>query len=187
MAVTSRSKNRVRAGTTLVGIAFLVAACGSSGSKAASPGSSSLSKSSTGASQAPAPSASSKAPKVAKAGSGGSFCDKARSEEAASAKDAAALTSGNPQQLKQLEEKDLSELKGFVASAPSKIRGDVATLAAGQQKLFDALNAANFDYTKISPATITAFDTPAFTQAADNITAYLASTCGISPSDAPTP
>jgi hypothetical protein len=186
MAVTSRSKNRVRAGTTLVGIAFFVAACGSSGTKAASPGSSSLSKSSS-ASQAPAPSASSKPPKVAKAGSGGSFCDKARSEEAASAKDAAALTSGNPQQLEQLEEKELSELKGFVSSAPSQIRGAVAILAAGDQKLFDALKAANFDYTKLSPTTISAFDTPQFTQAADQITAYLASTCGISPSDAPTP
>jgi hypothetical protein len=187
MAVTSRSKNRVRAGTTLVAIAFLVAACGSSGSKAASPGSSSLSKSSTGASQAPAPSASSKPPKVAKAGSGGSFCDKARSEEAASAKDAAALTTGNPQQLEQLEEKELSELKGFVSSAPSQIKGAVAILAAGDQKLFNALKAANFDFTKLSPATVGAFDTPEFTQATDQITAYLASTCGISPSDVPTP
>jgi hypothetical protein len=187
MAITSRSKNRVRAGTTLVGIAFLVAACGSSGSKAASPGSSSLTKSSSSASQAPAPSASSKPPKVAKAGSGGSFCDKARSEEATSAQDAAALTSGNPQQLKQLEEKELSELKGFVSSAPSQIKGAVAILAAGDQKLFDALQAAGFDYAKLDPTTISSFDTPQFTQAADQITAYLASTCGISPSDAPTP
>lgn len=187
MAVTSRSKHRVRAGTALIGIAFFVAACGSSGSKAASPGSSSLSKSSPSTSQAPAPSPSSKPPKVAKAGSGGSFCDKARSEEAASAKDAEALTSGNPQQLKQLEEKELSELKGFVSSAPSQIRGAVAILAAGDQKLFSALQAAGFDYSKLDPTTISAFDTPQFTQAADQITAYLASTCGISPSDEPTP
>jgi hypothetical protein len=181
MAVTSDAKSRVRAGTALVGIAFLVAACGSSsGSKAASGAASAIK--SAGASQAPA---SSGAPKVAKAGSGGSFCDKARAEEADSAKDAAAFTTGTPQQLEQLENKELSELKGFVSSAPSKIKGSVAILATEDQKLFDALKAAGFDFTKVSQETLSDFQTPAFTQATDQITAYLATTCGISPSAEP--
>jgi hypothetical protein len=183
MVVTSSAKSRVRAGTVLVGIAFVLAACGSSGSKAASGGSSSA-VTSAGASQAPA---SSKAPKVAKVGSGGSFCDKARDEDAAEAKDAEALTTGDPKQLEQFEENALSKLAGFVASAPSQIKGAVATLAAGDQKFFDALKAANFDFTKVSQEEISTFETPAFTQASDQITSYLASTCGISPSAEATP
>lgn len=182
MAVNSSAKSRVRAGTALVGIAFLVAACGSSGSKTASPGVSAAAKSAA-ASQAPSKSPAA----IAKAGSGGSFCDKARSLDAAQAKDAEALTSGNPKQLEQFEEKALSELSGLVASAPSEIQGALATLTTGDQKFFDALKAANFDFTKISPETISAFQTPEFTQATDKITSYLESTCGISPSAQPTP
>lgn len=183
MAVTSGAKTRVHAGTALVGIAFLVAACGSSGSKSASSGASAAIKS-AGASQAPA---SSKPPKVAKAGSGGSFCDKARSLDAAQSKDAEALTTGDPKQLEKFEENALSALSGIVASAPSEIKGALATLATGDQKFFDSLKAANFNIAKVSPETLSELQTPEFTQATDKITAYLATTCGISPSAAATP
>ena len=183
MAVTSRSKHRVRTGTALLGIAFFVAACGSSGSKAASPGSSSLSKSSSSASQAPAPSASSKPPKVAKAGSGGSFCDKARSEEAARRRTPRRSRPAIPQQLEQFEEK--------VALRPVRPCGVVAFADQGRgrdprhrrSEVLQRPQGRQFRFTKISPDHISALETPEFTQATDKITAYLESTCGISPSD----
>ncbi|MEO9140346.1 MAG: hypothetical protein ABI345_14930 [Jatrophihabitans sp.] len=109
---------------------------------------------------------------------GGSFCAIARNQEAEQAKQASAIT-GSTAQLKALEEKDAKLLPELLAIAPNAIKPDVAVLVAADQKLVTALRKVNYDFTKLDKATLASFSTPALTKATQNVTTYLAKTCGI--------
>jgi hypothetical protein len=112
---------------------------------------------------------------------GGKFC-----QEAAAVSNAglsAAATGTTPDAVKAQIAQFKVEEKLVLSSAPNAIKGDLTTLFAGVDKLYDALVAANYDYTKLDPTTLTSFDTPAFEAASDHVDAYLKTTCGIDTGD----
>jgi hypothetical protein len=174
----------------------LLAACGSSATKAASGSSSSAkaattsqSTSASGSSTSPAggsPSTPSSSAKVDIGALGSSFCDTARKQETQASQDAQALTSDDPATLKKFEEQAIAELPAFEAQAPAEIKSAVATLVAADRTLFSQLDAAGWDFTKLSPTAVSALESPDFTAATEKITSYLTTKCGITESDAPT-
>jgi len=166
-----------RNGLAVTGVAVLLAACGSSGSTSAGsqPSTSAKSTGSGGSANVPSGSGGS---------SGGSFCQKAKQSVADQAANAQALTANNPAQLQKFEEESLAKLDGFVSSAPAQIKGAVATIAAADRKLFAQLKAVNFDVTKIG-SSLGDITGPTFTNAAEQVTTYLAKVCGINPTAVP--
>lgn len=180
----SGATRRALMGTALTATLLLTACGSSSGSKSAAtqPSTAAASSASAGASSAPA--ASTPATSAAKAptgDSGSSFCQKARDESAAEAKDTAALTSNDPTSLKKFEEAAIKQLPAFVSSAPSQIKSAVQTLAAGDESIFNALEKANFDFTKLPANITTQFTSPTFEAATTKVADYLQSVCGIQP------
>jgi hypothetical protein len=175
---------RVRIGVTVAAAGILLAACGSS-SKTASAGAS------TGSSAAPSAAASTKASKSGGSVStnlgGGSFCDKAKTASANVGAAAEDLTTATPAKLKSFEQNALSELKALEGQAPSEIKGPITTLVDAESGLVNALQTANYDFTKLSPEFASQFSTPAFTAAVTKIDNYLETKCGINPSAEPTP
>lgn len=183
----SGSARRALIGTALTGTLFLAACGGSSGTKAASTFPSAAAKSaassgSAGSSGSSSSAGSSTAPAGSGGDSGSSFCQKARSESAASAKETEALTSSDPATLKKFEEQAIAQLPEFVAKAPAQIKGAVQTLAAADQTIYNDLKAADFDYSKLSTTAVTQLSSPQFEQAASQVATYMETVCGISPS-----
>ncbi len=173
---------RIRVGVALSAAGALLAACGSS-SKAASTGGTVTTGPSTPASSAASSKASTGSGSAPNLG-GGSFCDKARKAETDAASAATKLTAST-ESLKQLEENAHSELSQLVAEAPSQIKDSVTTFVGAENKFFSALQAANFDVTKVDTSTLSSFDSPDVTQAIGKIDSYLEGTCGINPSAIP--
>ena len=176
----SGATRRALMGTALTGT-LLLAACGSSGSKAAAtqPSTAATSTGSGVASSAPSSAPSSAAAKAVSGDSGSTFCQKARDETAAEAKNTAALTSNDPTALKKLEENAIKQLPEFVALAPSAIKSAVNVLAQADQTVFNALEKTNFDFTKLPTSVTTAFSDPKFEQAATTVANYEEKVCGI--------
>jgi hypothetical protein len=187
----------VTVGTVSALTAVLLAACGSSSASKAAGGSSLASKAAAGTtantalsssptSSPPVAGTSSSSAKVDIGALGSSFCDTARKEQAQADQNVQALTAGDPATLKKFEEQALAELPAFAAQAPAEIKSSVDVLVAADQSFFKALQAAGFDFTKLSPTTVSQFETPAFTAATEKVTDYLETKCGITESDAPT-
>jgi hypothetical protein len=192
---SARVVRTVQGGAAIVSAALLLAACSSSTSGkavgapagAAKSGASSTAGSAAGSAPASSAGSSSKAPKVS-GNPGSGFCNDARAEQAQEAKQADAFSTYTPAELEKFEEQAAKELPVFAAEAPSAIKSDVQTLVAADQKIFDALKAVNWDFSKLDLTTFSAqVDTPAFTTAADNVTSYLEKVCGISEGDSATP
>ncbi|MEO8888482.1 MAG: hypothetical protein ABI429_04220 [Jatrophihabitantaceae bacterium] len=108
------------------------------------------------------------------------FCRQATLAQQAQRKNVNAFTVDSPASLQKFEQQALGTLSGFVASAPSTIKDDVKVLVAADHRLYAALAAAHFDIRKINPDSLSELQTPAFTKATTSITAYLATSCGIS-------
>jgi hypothetical protein len=68
-------------------------------------------------------------------------------------------------------------------SAPGAIKGDLTTLFGAVDKMYSALAAANYDYTKLDPSVLTALESPDVTAAETRIDAYIKTTCGIDTGD----
>lgn len=156
--------------------AFVLSGCSSSStSGGATPGRS------TGAERP----ASSSSPATTHAGGGGhavsgtGFCREAVLAQAAQTKAAHAFTVGSPASLQKIEQQGLAELRALTATAPSQIKGSLAALAAADEKLYAALQKADFDVRKVDPSVLTGLDTPEFTKSMKNIEDYLSTTCGI--------
>lgn len=152
--------------------------CSSSGSGSAT------SPSSSGPSSAGAATpASSSAAHKANGGGGGvagiGFCREATLAQAAQTKAASAFNVGSRAALQKIEQQGLTELHALTATAPSAIKGSLSTLVAADEKLYSALQAADFDVRKVNPAVLTSLDTPEFTKATQAIGDYLSKTCGI--------
>jgi hypothetical protein len=67
----------------------------------------------------------------------------------------------------------------IVKAAPGAIKPDLVTIFGATDKLYAALAAAGYDYSKIDPTAMAALETPAVTTAETNITTYMKNTCGI--------
>jgi hypothetical protein len=164
----------LRFGAVLIAAGLSLAACGSSSSGGTA---------AAGSSTTPSAAASDTTTPAASSGGGvldaGSFCTFAKKAQSEEAKQGQAFSSDSPQQLAAYVQKSLAELQTFASAAPSAIKGDVATVVTGVNKLFDALKKANYDYTKISPSAVQSIDTPAFTQADAAVASYLKTKCGI--------
>lgn len=66
----------------------------------------------------------------------------------------------------------------FEAEAPEEIQADVAVLVEGYEDFLAALEAADYDFTQLSPSALIAIDSPEMQAASENIDAYLAERCG---------
>jgi hypothetical protein len=180
-------------GVAIVSAVLLLAACSSStsgkpvGAPAASVTANGSSTTTTGTTPSSPAASSSTASKVS-GNPGSGFCNDARAEQAQEAKQADAFTTYTPAELQKFEEQAAKELPVFAAEAPSEIKSQVEVLVAADQKIFDELKAANWDFAKIDVTTFsTDIETPAFTAAADAVTNYLEKVCGISEGDSATP
>lgn len=179
---------RVRIGVGLAAAGALLAACGSSSKGASTSGTVTTGPSTAAASTTPSTTPSSSTSSSSGSGKvntdlgGGSFCDKAKKASANFNDATDNITTDTPEQLKNFEQSALDELKALQSQAPSEIQAPIGTVVDAEQKLFADLQAANFDFTKISSEITTQFDTPEFTAAESKVTAYLAAKCGIDPS-----
>ena len=189
MVLTRPARHRA---PTVVAVAVIVAAttalCGCSSSGGPAGPSHHQSASGSGSSAAPAAGGgtssahSSGAASTARGGgsaAGTNFCQRAALEQAAQAKSARQLSSASPASLQRFEKHALDELSGFVAIAPSAIKGDLSVLVAADQKLYNALAAAHFDIRQVDESQLAALRTPAFTKSVASISAYLTKSCGI--------
>jgi hypothetical protein len=168
------------AATTSAAAAAPSAAAGTSA--AAAPSTSAAAAPSTAAAAVPSAALPSAAtPTKVVATGGGKFC-----QEAAAVSNAglsAASQGITPADVKAQVAQYKAEEKVVLATAPGSIKPDMQTLFAGVDKLYAALVAANYDYTKLDPTTLTSFDTPAFEAASNRVDAYLKNTCGIDTGD----
>jgi hypothetical protein len=181
-----------QAGAAILSAAVLLAACSTStsgkavgapaGSVTSSPGSSTTSATG-GSSTASSPAASSSSASAVSGNPGSGFCNDARAEQAQEDKQAAAFTTFTPAELEKFEEQAAKELPVFAAEAPSAIKSQVEALVQADQKIFAALKAVNWDFSKINPSTFGDLDTPAFEAASTAVTDYLQKVCGISEGD----
>lgn len=189
----ARTASRLaRGGCAALALGLLLAACSSSSGTVpgtgtgggSTPAATQSTPAAIGPSSAPgAPATKSQSSKTNPfSGGGSSFCAQAKAEITKQAKSAEAITGDSPQALEKFEKQAVAELQLFVAKAPSQIRAAAQTIATAENKLFSALKAANWDFTKLSPTLIQSFDTPKFEQAGKTIENYFKDTCGISDS-----
>jgi hypothetical protein len=80
--------------------------------------------------------------------------------------------------LRQLTREAHASVAQMVASAPPEIRPDVEVLAAGLSEFITALEAANFDLTKVPAPVLERFQERRYIEATDRFQAYLREVCG---------
>jgi hypothetical protein len=145
--------------------------------------SSSKSATATGASAAtsPAAGAGGATASTVKATGGGAFCAKVASSinNGVSRASALAQSGSGPDALKALYAQTRQEEQDAANSAPSAIKGDLQTIFGVSNSFFDALAAANYDFTKVDPSALAKLNTPALQAATRNVTAYVKEHCGI--------
>ena len=154
-----------------------VSACGSSSktpaaSNSTSPSASNPSSSRPGGSSG----ANTTAPKLS-GDSGSSFCDLARHDE--SAFSGLSFVGSTPADLKKLDQNIGPALSEAESKAPSAIKGDMQTFATAYNNVVKALSDVNYDYTKLSPATIATLGTPQVKAATNHLDQYLKQVCNI--------
>ncbi len=164
--------------SSLAVLAFAVAAslfgCSSSSKSAATGGS-------TATTTASAASSGGATASTVKATGGGSFCTKvASSINNAVSKAATLAQSGSgPAALKALYAQTRQQEQDAANSAPSAIKGDLQTIFGVSNAFYDALAAANYDFTKVDASALAKLNTPAVQTATQNVTTYVKDHCGI--------
>ncbi len=123
-----------------------------------------------------------------KATGGGTFCTKVANSINNGVSRAAALaqSGSGPAALKALYTQTRQEEQDAANSAPSAIKGDLQTIFGVSNSFFDALAAANYDFTKVDPSALAKLNTPALQAATQNVTTYVKDHCGIDLSVPPT-
>jgi hypothetical protein len=155
-------------GAAAVAVVVLASGCSSKAKSTATSGSTP-----TGAAAVASDSAS---PTKVVATGGGNFCKQvAQSMNAASVSAAGSDATTIKQDVQQYQALKTVVLK----SAPGTIKGDLTTLFGAVDKMYSALAAANYDFTKVDPATITALESPAVATAEQHVNDYIKNTCGI--------
>jgi hypothetical protein len=81
---------------------------------------------------------------------------------------------------KALIQKSLAQGVAALGKAPSAIKPDALIVLTAVANLFKALEAANYDYTKIDPSALAAVSSPAVTTAEAHLEAYVKTNCGFS-------
>ena len=110
-------------------------------------------------------------------GDGSSFCGLMRKDD--NAFKGADVAAKSATDLKSLYANIIPELDRAESKAPDAIKSDFATLASGIKTLAKALAAANYDVTKLNPASFKDLADAKFETASQNITAYLTQHCGL--------
>jgi hypothetical protein len=151
-------------------IAVMATACGGAKAKVAAAGAGDA----TAADSSAVGSAAGVAP--VKATGGGSFCKLYAASVNSATRDAAAAA---PEDTKARIEVARSDAHEALNIAPAEIKKDVALLIDVSDKMYSALAKAGYDYSKLTPADMTAFSTPEVTAAEEHLTAYIKGTCGI--------
>lgn len=109
---------------------------------------------------------------------GGKFCQQVAAEVNNSvAKEAATGTGADS--IKQSVQEFKSIEGSVLSSAPNAIKPDLVTLFGALDQFYAALQAANYDFTKISPTVEAPLETPAVQKAEQDVDAYMKNTCGI--------
>ena len=163
--------------TSALNAAAAASSAASAISAAAASGAAGASGADAGASAATSASASSTVKLTGNSNS--TFCIEAAAEQAQEDKASSALVGDSPADLQKYEEQAVAELSAFASKAPAQIKSAVQTLVAAYQTFFNALKAANFDYTKLDPSAVASIETPAVQAATDTVTTYLKQVCGI--------
>ena len=179
---TSSFQRLGTAGLAALAVVGLLSGCASKKKTAATSSTASTAASAapaaTSAAGAAAASAPAAQPSKVVATGGGKFCK----EVASAVNDAAtknALSGGGTDSLKQSVQ-NFKSLEGSVlASAPKEIKSDLVTLFGALDPFYEALQKANYDFTKIDPSIGSTLDTPAVKAATDHVDAYIKGTCGI--------
>ena len=109
---------------------------------------------------------------------GGKFCQQVADSVNNSAAKAAAQGT-DPTSEKQTVQAEQALESQILKAAPGAIKPDLVTIFGATDKLYAALAAAGYDYTKLDPTAISALETPQVTTAEQNITSYMKNTCGI--------
>jgi hypothetical protein len=92
-------------------------------------------------------------------------------------------TPPSPAVIEAAYEEISSQFESIKQGAPPEIADAVATSVEGFQLIFDAFRAADFDFLNVDLATIELLDDPKYTEASDQVEAYLRDTCGIGDPD----
>jgi hypothetical protein len=109
--------------------------------------------------------------------SGSSFCDLARHDQAAFS--SANIATATPAQLKNLYGNLGSALEQARSAAPDAIKGDFDTFVTAFTPFLNTFAAANYDYTKLTPAAVAGLGTPQVKAASAHITQYMQQVCKI--------
>ena len=85
----------------------------------------------------------------------------------------------DPTTIKQDVQQEQALESQILKAAPNAIKPDLVTIFGATDKLYAALAAANYDYSKLDAASVDSLETPQVTTAEQNITSYMKNTCGI--------
>jgi hypothetical protein len=165
---TTRIARICTTGIAAVALIAMVGGCSSKSKSTATAGS-------TSSSDAAVATDSASPTKVVATG-GGNFCKQvAQSMNAANVSAAGSDTTSIKQSVQQYQ-----ALKSIVLkSAPGAIKGDLTTLFGAVDKMYSALAAANYDYSKLDPTILTSLENPAVLTAEQHVNDYIKNTCGI--------
>jgi hypothetical protein len=104
------------------------------------------------------------------------FCELLRSFESSS-KSAPAI--GDPSALRDAFRTAESSVKQAVALAPAEIKPDVTRLSSVYSEFLAALDTVNFDFSKMSPATVASLASQGTRDAATRVEAYTRTICKV--------
>jgi hypothetical protein len=111
------------------------------------------------------------------AGPGGQFCDLVRSYNSRIQELASSLA--DPESLRKVLQDAEPVIEQAETLAPPEVAGDVKLLAASSRQLLAALQAVNFDVTKLAPAEIEKVQTPEVRAAQGRLQAYTRDVCRV--------
>jgi hypothetical protein len=90
------------------------------------------------------------------------------------------LTGASLKDQKAQIQKSLAQGAAALGKAPSAIKPDAVVVLSAVANLFKALEAANYDYTKIDPKALAAVSSPPVTAAEAHLETYVKANCGFS-------
>jgi hypothetical protein len=168
-------------GLAALAVVGLLSGCASKKKTASTAAAGSSSAASAGAaapSSAAAVVAPSTTPTKVVATGGGKFCQEVASSINNSAAQEAEATSA-PTSIKQDIQNEQAVEAQVLKESPSAIKPDLLTIFGATDKLYAALAAANYDYSKIDPTQLSTLDSPQIMTAEQNIETYVKNTCGV--------
>ena len=163
----------------VIGIAAMLVtatACGGAKAKVAGANAASANTASDSGGSSDAAGVSGAAVAPVKATGGGGFCKLYAASVTSAAKHALDTA---PQDAKAQIEVARADAHQALSIAPSEIKKDVALLVDVSDKMYGALAKAGYDYSKLTPADMSAFSTPQVAAAEEHLSAYIKGTCGI--------